>query len=82
MLKQEFVKVKFIEGEWMGNKPPATMTILKTKAVELESRGVVKILDSGIANKAIKEPPMNKMVSEPSVSKSISAKPKGRRKTK
>ena len=76
----EYVKVEFIDGEWMGNKPPAKMTLMKQKALDLENRGIVRILDSKIENKSVDEPvvdkmvnsaPINKMIESPDIKKSV-----------
>ena len=68
MNKLEYVKVEFI-GEWMGNKAPMKMTILKQKALDLESKGIVVILDSRTENKSLDFPPKDKMVKDPKVKK-------------
>ena len=68
MSKFEYVKVEFV-NEWMGNRPPSKMTILKQKALELQSRGVLVILDSEIENKMVEKPMMNKMIEKPKVKK-------------
>ncbi len=68
MSKLEYVKVEFV-NEWMGNKPSTKMTILKQKAIELQSRGVLTILNSEIENKMLEKPVKNKMVEHPKVKK-------------
>lgn len=78
MLKREFVKVKFISGEWMGNKPPSEMTLIRQKALDLEQRGVVEILDSRTENKSVGGPEKNKAVKESPMNKMVSAAPQNK----
>lgn len=75
MNKLEYVRVEFIE-EWLGNKPPLKMTLIKQKALELKERGIVIILDSEIENKSFDEPPKNKMIKISPVKKEKSDKGK------